>query len=170
MLKKSITFENLNGEEITEDFYFNVSKVEAVEMEIGEKEGLSDMLKRIVETGDRHGLVQEFKKVILMSYGVRSDDGKRFIKSDELRDAFQQTEAFSNVFFELATNDEAASEFINGIFPKDLTKLMAEVRDKNPERSVETVELPDDKPKEAKDMSREELLEAFNAKVRATQE
>lgn len=120
MLKRDVTYEDFDGETCTEAFYFNLSKSELIELEVGYKEGLQEALQRIIKTNDRKQLIEEFKRIILRAFGVKSDDGKRFVKSDELREAFSQTAAYDSLFIELATNDKAAATFIKGIMPKDL--------------------------------------------------
>lgn len=127
MLKRPITYEDLDGNQVTEIHYFNMSKAELLELEVGYKEGFGEHLQKIAQTNDRAALVAEFKKLILMSYGVRSDDGtgKRFIKNDKLREEFEQTGAYSALFMELATNDKAAAEFVNGVVPKDISNSIA---------------------------------------------
>lgn len=125
MLKKTIKFVDYNGVEREEDFYFNLTKAEISEMELEIPGGMSEMLKRITAAKDTPSLVKIFKDLILRSYGVKSDDGRRFIKSDELKTEFSQTEAYSNLFMELATNADAASAFINGIVPSDIAKESA---------------------------------------------
>ena len=124
MLKKTIKFVDYNGVEREEDFYFNLSKAEISEMELEIPGGMSEMLKRITAAKDTPSLIKIFKDLILRSYGVKSDDGRRFIKSDELKTDFSQTEAYSNLFMELATSAEAASAFINGIIPADISNEM----------------------------------------------
>lgn len=120
MLKKTIKYEDYNGNERTEDFYFNLSKAELTEMELSTTGGLQTMLENIIQTQDVPTIVKIFKEIILKSYGEKSADGKRFIKSDELSTAFSQTEAFSNLYMELVQNADEASKFISGIIPKDL--------------------------------------------------
>lgn len=117
MLKKTITYTDYNGVERTEDFYFNFSKAEVSEMEYGIEGGMSEMLKKIVATDDRPQLVAIFKKLVLQAYGEKSADGKRFIKSEELSTAFSQTEAYSDLYMELATNADEAAKFFKGIMP-----------------------------------------------------
>lgn len=124
MLKKTIKYTDYNGVERTEDFYFNLSKAEIAEMELEIPGGMSAMLQRITKAQDTPTLVKIFKDLILRSYGVKSDDGKRFIKSQQLKEEFSQTEAYSELFMELATNAESASQFVNGIIPADLEKKM----------------------------------------------
>ena len=120
MLKKTITYTDYNGVERTEDFYFNLKKSEIMEMEMSTDGGLSEMIKKIVATKDIPSLMSIFKKFILKAYGEKSPDGKRFIKSEELSESFEQTEAYSELFMELATSDKAAAEFINGLVPPDV--------------------------------------------------
>lgn len=122
MLKKTISYVDYNGTKRNEDFYFNLTKAEISEMELEIPGGMSEMLKRITAAQDTPTLVKIFKDLILRSYGVKSDDGRRFIKSPQLKEEFSQTEAYSELFMELATNAEAASAFINGIIPADVAK------------------------------------------------
>lgn len=122
MVKKTINYVDYNGTDRTEDFYFNLSKAEIAEMELSTTGGLSEKIKRIVESKDQAEIVKEFKTIIAKSYGIKSEDGKRFIKSKEITEEFMQTEAYSELFMELATNVDAASSFIQGIIPKNLNK------------------------------------------------
>lgn len=121
MLKKTITYTDYNGVELTEDFYFNLSKAEAIELEVGIPGGLTAMIQNIVAANDNPSIIKIFKEFILKAYGVKSPDGKRFMKTDEngrpLADKFKETEAYSELFMELATNAEEAAKFINGIIP-----------------------------------------------------
>lgn len=118
MLKKTITYTDYNGTERTEDFYFNLTKAEIAEMELEIPGGMTALIDKITKTKDTPSLVKMFKDLILRAYGEKSDDGRRFIKSKELKESFEQTEAYSELFMELASNADAASEFINGITPK----------------------------------------------------
>ena len=120
MLKKTITYPDYNGVERTEDFYFNLSKAEVLELEMGTTGGLAEMLTRIVAAQDAPSIIKIFKDLVLKAYGEKSADGKRFIKSEELATAFSQTEAYSQLFIELATNAKAAADFVNGIIPADM--------------------------------------------------
>ena len=125
MLKKTITYHDYNGVEYTQDFYFNLSKAEIMEMELGTTGGLAEMIQKIVAAQDAPSIIKVFKDLILKSYGEKSADGKRFIKSDEISTAFSQTEAYSELFMELATNAEAAAAFVNGIVPAEMAKEAA---------------------------------------------
>lgn len=117
MLKKTITYTDYNDVERTEDFYFNLTKAELMEMEMGAVGGLSGMIEKIVSAKDAPAIIKVFKELVLKAYGEKSADGKRFIKSKEISDAFAQTEAYSQLFMELATDADAASKFVNGIAP-----------------------------------------------------
>lgn len=125
MLKKTITYTDFNDVERTEDFYFNLTKAEIMEMEMSVPGGLGGMIQKIVSAQDAPALIKLFKELILKAYGEKSADGKRFIKNDELSEAFAQTEAYSILFMELATDDKAASEFITKIIPIDVQKELA---------------------------------------------
>ena len=122
MLKKTVTYVDYNGVERTEDFYFNLSKAEVTEMELSVRGGLSAMLEELVKSGDNARIIEIFKDLVLRSYGEKSADGKRFVKSKELSEAFSQTEAYSEIFMELALDEKAAADFVNGILPASLTK------------------------------------------------
>lgn len=122
MLKKTITYVDYNGVQRTEDFYFNLSKAEVAEMEMSVEGGFSKMLEEIVASKDNVRIVNLFKDMVLKSYGEKSADGRRFVKSKELSEAFSQTEAYSEIFMELALNEEAAAAFVNGIMPANLDK------------------------------------------------
>lgn len=120
MLKKTIKYTDYDGNEREEDFYFNLNKAEVTEMELSKQGGLSEYIKRIVAAQDAPSLVELFKELICKSYGEKSLDGKRFVKSKELTEEFTQTEAYSELFVELASNAEEATKFVNGIMPKNM--------------------------------------------------
>ncbi|WP_407413534.1 hypothetical protein [Methanobrevibacter sp.] len=134
MLKKTITFTDYNGEKRTEDFYFNLTKAEVTEMELEISGGMRAMLEKIIAAQDTPSLVKVFKDLILRAYGEKSADGKHFFKEDKdghkLVNLFVQTEAYSELFMELATNADAASEFINAIFPADIVEKAKELEAK----------------------------------------
>lgn len=122
MLKETITYTDFNGVERTEDFYFNLTKAELVEMELGTAGGFAEYCHKISQTKDAPELVKLFKELILKTYGEKSADGKRFIKSKELSESFSQTEAYSILFMKLSQDAEAAARFINGVIPADMAK------------------------------------------------
>lgn len=118
MLKKTITYTDFNNVERSEDFYFNLTQAEVMEMEMSTVGGLSEMIQRIIAAQDTPSIIKVFKDLVLKSYGEKSPDGKRFIKTPELAEAFSQTEAYSVLFMELATDADSAAAFVNGIIPK----------------------------------------------------
>lgn len=120
MLKKTVTYQNFNDEPVTEDHYFHLSKAELVEMEVEYEGGLAKKLEEIVEAEDGKAIMAMFKKLLLDSYGVKSPDGKSFMKNPDLRENFASTEAYSTIFMELVTDAGAAADFVNGIIPKGL--------------------------------------------------
>lgn len=122
MYTKKITYTDYDGNERTETYYFNLNKAELTEMEMSSEGGLSKMIQKIVDEKETTKIVAIFKDIILKSYGEKSADGKHFLKraadGHRLADDFAQTEAYSELFMELATDQDAASEFINNIIPK----------------------------------------------------
>ena len=126
MLKKTITFEDFDGNDVTEDFYFNLSKSDIAEMEMSQKDGLTKYIKRIVAENDGAKLIVIFKELLIKSVGKRSEDGRRFIKNQEITDDFVQTNAYSELFVELATNADAAAAFIAGVVPESMKNAIEE--------------------------------------------
>ena len=126
MYKKTVTYEDYKGNTRTEDFYFNLNRAELVELELSTKGGLTVMMDRIRAAQDNATLFKIFKDLVSKSYGVLSDDGRKFVKNQEVLDDFMQTEAYSIIFSELATNAEAAAEFFNNVIPQNLSKELAE--------------------------------------------
>lgn len=122
MLKITKTYTDYNGNERTEDLYFNLTKAEIAEMEMSTSGGLAEMINRVVAAQDAPAIIKIFKDLILKAYGVKSPDGKRFIKSKELSEEFSQTEVYSDLFMELATDADAAAKFVNGIVPAQQAK------------------------------------------------
>lgn len=120
MLKRDITYEDLNGQKQTETFYFNLTKREMVEMEVEHKEGIGAWFQKVLAAKDRKAIVQQFQELILLTYGEKSDDGKRFIKNDELRTEFSQSCAYEVLFEELASDDKKAASFFLGVLPNEI--------------------------------------------------
>lgn len=118
MYKYTATYTDYFGEERTEDFYFNLSKAELMEMNLRKKGGFEAWLQRIIKAEDQNAIVDTFKQIIGMSYGEKDDTGRRFIKSKELTEAFMQTEAYSDLFMKLVSDAEFASEFCSKICPQ----------------------------------------------------
>lgn len=117
MLTKTIPYTDFNGWQRTETFYFNLTKTELIEMEYTTSGGLTEMIDKLIAAVELPDIIKIFKELILKAYGEKSPDGKRLIKSPEISKAFSETNAYDQLFMELATNAKAASEFINGIIP-----------------------------------------------------
>ena len=126
MVVKKIKYTDFNGVEREEEFMFNLTEAEITEMELTTDGGLSDSIKKIISAQDTPQIIETFKMLLLKSYGEKSADGRRFIKSDELSKEFTQTNAYSQLFMELAYDDKAAVAFINGIIPEGMRERVAE--------------------------------------------
>lgn len=124
MIKKTITYQDYNGIERSEDFYFNFTETEVLELEMGIAGGLSELLTKIINSKDQQALLVYFKEIILKAYGEKDADGKHFTKFDKdghrLADRFAQTEAFSKLYMELAFDADKAAEWVNGVIPKNI--------------------------------------------------
>lgn len=168
MVKKTITYEDYNGEEVSEDFFFHMSQAELIELEVSFKGGLSEQLKRIIEAEDPKELIAEFKHILLLSYGKKSDDGRRFVKNQAIRDDLQASPAYDKLFMELVTDAGKAAEFINGVIPKGMAEQAAKVAQAPPIAAVPDQKDKPDKPeletisKETFDsMTAEEKVQVF---------
>jgi hypothetical protein len=120
MYKKTITFEDYNGEKVTEDFYFNLTKAELMEMNFQASGGLENYARSIINTRDTATMMKIYKDLLLKSYGVKTPDGKHFMKTETIRVEFECSPAFSELYTELLVDDKAAADFFNGIIPKEL--------------------------------------------------
>jgi hypothetical protein len=127
MIKKTVTYKDLNGNERTESFYFHFYESEILEMELSVDGGFAERIQKIIDAKDQASLIRVIKKFVLDAYGVKSDDGKRFIKNDEERDKFVQCPAYSQIFMELVMNDKLASDFVNGVVPAEMADRVAAV-------------------------------------------
>lgn len=122
MLTKTIKYTDFNGEEQEEEFYFHISKGEFVELEFSEADGFSEYLEKITSENDVPKIFATFKQIILLAYGQKSPDGRRFIKSEALRNEFLSSAAYSELITEIATDTDAAAAFVAGCLPADLQK------------------------------------------------
>lgn len=127
MIKETITYKDFDGNERTEDFYFNLKEDEIFAMEFGITGGFTAMIQRIIQAQDTPSIMKVFKDILFKSYGEKSADGKRFIKSTELSIAFTQTEAYSKLFMQLATDSKKATDFVNGLIPSSLGEEAAKL-------------------------------------------
>lgn len=127
MLKKTITYTDFNDTERTKTLWFNLSKAELIDMQMTNEGDLGETLQKIVDEKNKTALYKRFKDIILRAYGEKSEDGERFMKSQKIRDDFEQSAAFDAFFMELFTDAKAAAEFVNKILPKDLAKETAAI-------------------------------------------
>lgn len=158
-----IKYTDFNGDEVEEEFYFNLTKAELIELEMGHDGGLSEALKRIVASKDGNKIMGEFKSLLLKAYGVRSEDGKRFIKSQAASEEFASTEAYSELFTSIVTDPEYAAEFISSIMPQDLMKQVKLDID----GATPAPESPYVRPEEPKEITRAEAMEMDAAALSA---
>lgn len=121
MIKKTVTFEDYEGETHTQDFWFNLSKAELMEIELSEKGGFSEAMQEIIKKEDGKKIIGAFKTILLMSIGERRGPTE-FRKNDDIREAFEGSPAFSEIFMELATNAQAGADFVNGVMPRQLAE------------------------------------------------
>lgn len=124
MIKKTIKYTDYNGDEREEDFYFNLTKAEIMEMQLNQDGGLAAKIQEIVKAKDVPAIIRVFKDLLTKSYGKKSDDGRFFVKNAKLREEFEESPAFSEIYMELATDADKASEFVNGIIPPQLKEQM----------------------------------------------
>ena len=126
MVVKKIKYKDFNGVEREEEFMFNLTEAEITEMELMTDGGLSDSIKKIIAAQNTPQIIETFKNLLLKSYGQKSADGRLFIKNNKLTEEFTQTNAYSQFFMELATDDKAAIAFINGIIPYSMRERVAD--------------------------------------------
>lgn len=124
MITKTITYKDYNDVERTETFYFHFSQAEILEMQLSTEGGFNERVQKMIDAKDQPSIIKLVKNFVLDAYGEKSADGKRFMKSEEIRRAFVENPAYSTIFMELATDAEAAAKFVNGVVPKDMAKNM----------------------------------------------
>jgi hypothetical protein len=169
MIKKTIKYKDLDGKPVEGEWYFGLSKAELAKFELGRKGGsMMEHLSAIVKSEDGEAIISTFEKLIGLAVGLRSEDGVRFMKDDDIRNGFLQTDAYSELFMELVTKTDVAVEFINGILPADLAEKAAEEANKS-YTDVELLAMPQDEfekvaGSDPKHMSKEHLLLAFQRK------
>lgn len=130
MLKKTVTYTDYFDVERTEDYMFNLTKAELAKMNMSQYGGLEKRLRAIIDANDMPTVMENFRQILRQSYGVISDDGRRFMKSEEISDAFEQSPAYDQIFMELISSADAAAAFARGIMPKDLVEAVDKERAK----------------------------------------
>lgn len=163
MLKKTLTYKTVDGDLVTEDFYFNLTKAELAMLAMsGDGEDLAHRVKAMIQLQDGRGIVNEFVKILQMSYGKKSEDGKRFIKDPEIWKEFTQTEAYSDLVMEVLTDPEKSAAFINGLIPQDMQARVEEQMKAAGETGIVVR-----KPKQLKDYTQAELRELSREEFQA---
>lgn len=128
MLKKTIEYLDLDGNKVRDVFYFNLSKAELAEMELRSNGTFAQNLMKIVADKNGDAIIDTFQDLIRRSYGVRGEDGKRFIKNEQVWQEFIETDAYSELFMELVTNAQAGADFIHGVIPAEMAQKAVENR------------------------------------------
>ena len=124
MFKRDVSYTDYNGVKQTETFYFHISEAELIEMEVAYEGGFGETLQKIIQSQDRKAVIAEFKKLILLSIGQKSEDGKRFVKTEKYRDEFEQSAAYSSLFMDLALKEDSAAQFINELMPTGIVERL----------------------------------------------
>ena len=122
MLKRTIKYEDFDGNEQEELFYFNISMPELIALEVDHPKGFGAWMEEVMKAKDNKTLMEQFKRIVLLAYGEKSEDGRNFVKNDELKAKFESSAAYISLFTELAMDDNAAAEFLLGVLPKDMTE------------------------------------------------
>ena len=131
MIKKTVTYKDYNDTERTESFYFHFTEAEILDMEMSVEGGFAERVQRIVDAKEQSALLKVIKNFVLDAYGVKSEDGKRFIKTDKVKEEFVQSPAYSMIFMELVTNDALAADFVNGVVPDTMKDRLKAIATKN---------------------------------------
>lgn len=127
MIKKTVTYKNFNDVEVTEDCYFNYTESQLADLEMSVGGGLSATLRSLSAAQNETELYKFFRQLILGAYGIKSADGRKFMKSKEISEDFEQTAAYNAIFMELVTNTDKAIEFVNNLIPESLKEKMSKV-------------------------------------------
>lgn len=131
MIKKTVTYTDYNDVKRTEPFYFHYTEAELLDMEMSTEGGFAERVQRIIDAKDQTSLLKVIKQFVLDAYGVKSDDGRRFIKSKDVKDAFVECPAYSEIYMELLSDDKVAAEFVNGVVPDTMRDRLAAMVAKN---------------------------------------
>lgn len=178
MIKKTVKYEDFNGDVVKEDLYFHLSKAELMDLEVGSENKFSDRLTKVTETEDAGEVLSVFKEILQNAYGERSEDGKRFVKNSRIREEFASSEAYSELLYELISNPDEAARFVNGLLPASLmeeaesrinsggdpkqTEALKKMKALSEERKKE--EEKDEAPKDLSSLSQEELIKMLESK------
>ena len=136
MLKKTITYTDYDGMERTEDFWFNLSKTELTKLDAELPGGVLDVLRKIIDKKDRKALVDFIETLILRSYGEKTLDGKRFVKTPDMAEEFMQTPAYDELFMSILSDTDSQTNFINGVIPQSMAKEIEQTDKKQVENAL----------------------------------
>ena len=116
MIKETLTYVDYNGVERTEDFYFHLSKAEILDIETTMPNGsIEEWANSIFATREYDKLWKLFSNLVKQSYGIKSADGRRFMKSEEISKEFSETEAYPVLIEKFLTEPDFASNFFNSL-------------------------------------------------------
>lgn len=165
MFKKTVEFEDLDGNKQARDFYFHISKAELLEL-ASSADDMQARIKRIIEANDGAAILKELRDLIKMAVGVRSEDGQRFIKDEAAQSTLLDSPAFDELLMELATSADASADFVRQLIPEKMQKEMQEQLKKNApagadERPAYIKENRNPTDAELQSMSREEIVTAM---------
>lgn len=136
MLKKTITYTDYDGMERTEDFWFNLSNTELTKLDAELPGGVLGVLRKIIDKKDRKALVDFIETLILRSYGEKTLDGKRFVKTPEMAEEFMQTPAYDELFMSILSDTDSQTSFINGVIPQSMAKKIEQTDKKQVENAL----------------------------------
>ena len=139
MLERTFTYTGFDGKEYKDKWYFFLSKADLLEIHLGSFVGLDVLMKRLIDTQNGKEIMAIIKEIILKSVGRPSADGKRFVRNDEIRDEFYQTDAYSQLFEELVMDSEKAVAFVKAVIPSDLAR---KINDEELKHAAEGESLP----------------------------
>lgn len=130
MVIKRIGYDTYDGEHLEENFYFNLTKTEAMTLQVSKDGGFEQYLRNIIDAHSGREIMDTVRNIILLAYGEKSPDGKRLMKSDEIRQNFECSPAFDALFTELVLDDKKMSAFINEVMPKDMESFVDKLNKK----------------------------------------
>lgn len=140
MYARKINFKDYDGNDCEEVFYFNLNKAEVMDWLVtAGGYTLDKVMEKLTREHNGKEIMNVFKDLIYRSYGVRDVDSRRFIKSKEVKDAFMETEAYSELFYELVTDAEKAAAFVNAIIPAELASEVEKLMNENPDALPEEI-------------------------------
>lgn len=133
MVVKRIAYDTYDGDHLEENFYFNLTKSEAMTLQVSKDGGFEQYLRTIIDAHSGREIMQTVENIILLAYGEKSPDGKQLMKSEEVRQRFKCSPAYDALFTELVLDDKKMSDFINSLMPKDMDDFITKLNEKTAE-------------------------------------